>query len=76
MKGHLEQIFSKALYADNPHLYSVSYRDFGSIIELSLPEFIRISNNLELIPASRILLVKKGGKVLYQKFSFAKLIDS
>jgi hypothetical protein len=72
MKGHLEQIFSKALYADNPYRYSVSYRDFRSIIELSLPEFIKISNNLELIPASRILLVKREGKVLYQKFSFNK----
>jgi hypothetical protein len=76
MKGHLEQIFSKALYADDPYLYSVSYRDLGSIIELSLPEFIKTSNNLELIPASRILSVKKEGKVLYQKCSFDKLIDS
>ena len=29
-KGKLEEILSKAIYADNPHLYSISYRDFDS----------------------------------------------
>ena len=32
-KGRLEEIFSKALYSDDATLYSVSYRDFESIIE-------------------------------------------
>jgi hypothetical protein len=71
-KGQLREIFSKALYADNPDLYLVSYRDFDSIIEISLPEFITISENFEIIPANRILEVKKEGVVLYHKFGPAK----
>jgi hypothetical protein len=68
-KGRLREIFSKALYADNPNLYSVCYRDFSSVIEVSLPEFVKISENFELIPISRVLLVKKEGQVLYRKFA-------
>jgi hypothetical protein len=56
------------LYADNPDLYSISYRDFDSIIDVSLPEFLRISENFELIPSNRILEVKKGEIVLYRRF--------
>jgi hypothetical protein len=67
-KGMLEEVFSKALYADNPDLYSVSYRDFDSIIEVPLPEFIRVSENFELIPSNRIFEVKKGKIVLYHKY--------
>jgi len=67
-KGILEEVFSKALYADNPDLYSVSYRNFDSIIEVPLPEFIRVSENLELIPSNRIFEVKKGQIVLYHKY--------
>jgi hypothetical protein len=67
-KGQLGEIFSKALYADNPDLYSVSYRDFDSIIEVPLPDFLRISENFELIPSNRILEVKKGEIVLYRRF--------
>ena len=67
-KGQLGEIFSKALYADNPDLYSISYRDFDSIIEVPLPEFLRITENFELIPSNRILEVKKGEIVLYRRF--------
>jgi hypothetical protein len=67
-KGQLGEIFSKALYADNPDLYSISYRDFDSIIEVPLREFLRISENFELIPSNRILEVKKGEIVLYRRF--------
>ncbi|HET7391128.1 MAG TPA: DUF504 domain-containing protein [Nitrososphaeraceae archaeon] len=67
-KGILEEVFSKALYADNPDLYSVSYRDFDSIIEVPLPEFIRLSENFELIPSNRVFEVKKGQIVLYHKY--------
>ena len=67
-KGRLKEIFSKALYADNTVLYSVSYRDFNSIVEVPLIEFIKISENFEVIPVNRILEIKKGDKVLYHKF--------
>ncbi|MBD0359314.1 MAG: DUF504 domain-containing protein [Nitrososphaeraceae archaeon] len=73
-KGRLKEIFSKALYADNPNLYSVSYREFNSIIEVSLPEFLRLSENFEIIPPNRIFLITSGGKVLYRKFGTTTLI--
>ena len=66
-KGRLEEIFSKAIYSDDPTLYSVYYRDFDSLLEVSLSEFVKASENFELIPASRVMRVTKDGKVLYSK---------
>ena len=68
-KGKLEEIFSKALYADNPDFYSVSYRDFDSIVEVPLSEFIKVSENFEVIPNTRIVSVRKGNTILYSKSS-------
>jgi hypothetical protein len=68
-KGRLEEIFSKALYADDPGLYSVSYRDFESIVQVPLLEFLDLSENFELIPANRIVIVSRDGKELYRKSS-------
>ena len=72
-KGRLEEIFSKALYADDPRLYTVSYRDFESVVQVPLFEFLELSENFELILANRIVLVSKDGKVIYRKFSGIKL---
>jgi hypothetical protein len=69
-KGRLEEIFSKALYADDAALYSVSYRDFENIIEVSLQEFVDLSEQFQVIPQSRIVLVKKGDHVLYRKHGY------
>lgn len=71
-KGKLEEILSKALYADNPQLYSISYRDFESVIEVSLLEFLKISENFDVIPANRIIVVRKEGHELYRKFDGTK----
>jgi hypothetical protein len=71
-KSRLEEIFSKALYADDPNLYLVNYRDFESIVEVPLLEFLKVSENFELIPPSRIVLVSKNRQVLYRKFSNIK----
>ena len=68
-KGRLEEIFSKAIYADDPRLYSVSYRDFELVVQVPLLEFLKLSENFELIPANRIIVVSKEGKVIYRKFS-------
>jgi hypothetical protein len=67
-KGKLEEILSKALYADNPQLYSISYRDFDSVVQVPLLEFLKISENFDVIPASRIIIVSKGVQELYRKF--------
>jgi len=66
-KGRLDEIFSKALYADDVALYSVSYRDFEDIVEVSLLEFVKLSKNFEVIPQNRIVFVKKSGQILYRK---------
>ena len=74
-KGKLEEILSKALYADNPNLYSISYRDFDSVVQVPLLEFLKISENFEVIPASRIIRVSKDGEVIYKKFSVNQFLS-
>ena len=66
-KGKLAEIFSKAKYADNSNLYAVGYLDFGVIKQIPLPEFIKISDNFETIPITRIRYIMKGDRVLYSK---------
>ena len=66
-KGIIEEIFSKAKFADDPTLYRVFYRDFDSIRELPLLDFLKESNNFETIPMTRIQLIKKNNKILFRK---------
>lgn len=66
-KGRLEEIFSKALYADDPSQYFVSYRDFESVVEVTLKDFVELSENFTVIPASRIVEVRKGKETLYRR---------
>jgi hypothetical protein len=70
MKGKLEEIFSRAQYADDPSLYFVSYRDFENIVEVPLQEFVQLSENFSVIPASRITKVRRGDETLYRKSGF------
>jgi hypothetical protein len=72
-KGRLEEIFSKALYADDAALYSVSYRDFERIVEVPLSEFVELSENFQVIPQNRVMLVKKNNQILYRKHGFSTL---
>ena len=66
-KGKLAEIFSKAKYADNPNSYIVGYLDFNIIKEVTLPEFIEISDSFETIPITRIYYIKKGNRILFSK---------
>ena len=66
-KGILEEIFSRARYADDPFSYKIFYRDFESLRELTLPDFLEESNDFETIPSSRIELIKKNNKILFRK---------
>lgn len=68
-KGKLEEILSKAKFYDDIDLYQVSYRDFDSIVSLTLKEFIFLSSNFESIPITRIVEIKKGSDVMYTKSS-------
>jgi hypothetical protein len=69
-KGRLEEIFSKAIHADDPSLYFVSYRDFENIIEVRLDEFVKLSENFSIIPASRITRIRRVKETLYIKSGF------
>ena len=66
-KGRLDEIFSKALYADDASQYLVSYHDFDNIVDMPLPEFVRLSEDFAVIPQSRIVEVRRGDQVLYRK---------
>lgn len=66
-KGKISEIFSKALYDDNPDTYLVGYVDLGKTKEVTLAEFLRISESFEVIPASRISYIKKDDDILYSK---------
>jgi hypothetical protein len=66
-KGRLAEIFSKALYADNPNSYTIGFLDYDTIKEITLPEFIKESDNFETIPITRIQYIKKQNRVLFSK---------
>lgn len=66
-KGKLEEIFSKAIHADNPKLYTVAYRDYNETKEVSLSEFLQLSEGFQTIPASRIVYVRRLNETLYKK---------
>lgn len=66
-KGKLQEVLSRALHADDPELYTVAYRDLDQLKEVPLKEFLKLSENFELIPAGRIVYVKRLGEVIYSK---------
>jgi len=66
-KGQIEEIFSKALFADEAKQYMIYYRDFERIKEVTLPEFLIQSNYLQTIPINRIKKIKKSNTVLFEK---------
>lgn len=66
-KGKLQEIMSKAIHADDPKLYTVAYRDFDELKEVSLQEFLKLSENFQTIPASRIIYVKRLNEIVYRK---------
>ena len=66
-KGIIEEIFSKAKFVDNPNEYKIFYRDFKRIVEKTLPEFIKESNNFQTIPISRIERIETKNTVLFEK---------
>ena len=50
-------------------LYTVLYRDFDSIVQVSLKDFLYLSNNLETIPITRIVEVWRNDEMVYKKIS-------
>ena len=66
-KGKLAEIFSKAMYADNPESYLVGYLDYDIVKEVTLPEFLKESDNFETIPITRIQYIIKENRVLFNK---------
>jgi hypothetical protein len=68
-KGIIDEIFSKARFGNEVETYKIFYRDFEKIIETTLLEFIRISENFETIPVGRIEKITKNNKILFEKKS-------
>ena len=66
-KGIIEEIFSKARFADNVNSYKIFYRDFENLRETTLSEFIKESNSFQTIPISRIEIIKKNHRILFEK---------
>lgn len=66
-KGIIEEIFSKALFADNPKLYKIFYRDFERVKELTLPEFLVESDYFQTIPVNRIKKIKRNNTILFER---------
>lgn len=69
-KGILREIISKALYHDDISLYTVWYREFDRVVRVSLKEFLEASNNMETIPPTRIIEIRKDHEVLYRKVGY------
>lgn len=67
-KGQINEIFSSARFGNQAETYKIFYRDFEKIIELTLPEFIKVSGNFETIPISRIEKITKNNEVLFEKY--------
>jgi len=68
-KGLLQEIISKAMYADDINMYIVCYRDMDTLKEVTLKDFLELSENFQLIPANRIVYIKRGDKIIYSKRS-------
>jgi hypothetical protein len=68
-KGLLQEIISKAMYADDINMYIVCYRDMDTLKEVTLKDFLDLSENFQLIPANRIVYIKRGDKIIYSKRS-------
>ena len=66
-KGVIGEIFSNARFGNDAESYKIFYRDFEKITETTLPEFIKLSENFEIIPASRIEKITKNHMVLFEK---------
>ena len=66
-KGIIEEVFSKARFADNPNSYNIYYRDFEILRKITLPEFIKESENFQTIPISRIERITKDNTILFEK---------
>lgn len=68
-KGAMEEIFSKARFSRESNQYMISFRDFKKVKETSLSKFIIESDNFQKIPASRIIMIRKNNRILFEKNS-------
>jgi len=68
-KGIIEEIFSKAKFFEEANLYRVSFRDFETIREITLPNFIMDSDNFQKISPSRITEIRRSHTILFEKIS-------
>ncbi len=72
-KRVINEIFSKARFGNEAETYKIFYRDFEKIKEVTLPEFIKVSENFETIPVNRIKKITKNNTILFEKKLNVKL---
>ena len=65
-KGSLKETLSFALYGDDPHLFTVTYRDKDLFKEANLDDFMN-REDLGDIPITRIAAVARSGRVVWRK---------
>ena len=66
-KGIVEEIFSRAIFADDPNTYKIFYRNFEKTVEKTLPEFLSRSEGLQTIPVNRIRKITRNNTILFEK---------
>ena len=71
-KGKIAEIISNAIYHETSEVYVVGYLDFDTVREIPLQGFLKLSENFQLIPATRIEYIKKGEKIIYSKRKLAE----
>ncbi|WP_455141653.1 RNA repair domain-containing protein [Candidatus Hodarchaeum mangrovi] len=69
-KGEIREWFSKIIHGnENPHEYSLVYREISNYIEISFTEFL-VKQQEDHIPLHRISQIKQKGKVVYTRPNF------
>lgn len=65
-KSQIKEIIDFAVHADGIDCYTISYRDFDTIKEISLEEWLALSK-IDSIPHHRIATIKKNNKIVFQR---------
>lgn len=65
-KSQIKEIIDFAIHADGLVGYTVVYRDFDQLKEISLREWLEVSK-IDSIPLHRIKMIKKNNKILFHR---------
>ena len=66
-KSQIKELIDFAIHSDGIDGYTITYRDFNEFKEISLQEWIELSET-DSIPQHRITIIKKNNKIVFQRF--------